>query len=33
MARENFDDIKGLLAQGDSDSVEKIVSKLHLHVA
>ncbi len=30
---KNFDDIKGLLAQGDSDSVERIVSELHLHVA
>lgn len=30
---KTFDDIKGLLAQGDSDSVEKIVSELHLHVA
>lgn len=30
---KTFDDIKGLLAQGDSDSVERIVSELHLHVA
>jgi hypothetical protein len=29
---KTFDDIKGLLAQGDSDSVERIVSELHLHV-
>jgi hypothetical protein len=27
---KNFDDIKGLLAQGDSDSVERILSELHL---
>ena len=30
---KTFDDIKGLLAQCDSDSVERIVSELHLHVA
>lgn len=30
---KTFDDIKGLLAQGDSDGVEKIVSELHLYVA
>ena len=30
---KTFDDLKGLLAQGDSDSVERIVSELHLHVA
>jgi hypothetical protein len=30
---KTFDDIKGLLAQGDSDSVERIVSELHLNVA
>jgi hypothetical protein len=30
---KTFDDIKGLLAQGDSDSVERIASELHLHVA
>jgi hypothetical protein len=29
---KTFDDIKGLLAQGDSDSVERIVSELHLDV-
>ena len=29
---KTFDDIKGLLAQGDSDSVERIVSELHLEV-
>jgi hypothetical protein len=27
---KTFDDIKGLLAQGDSDSVDRIVSELHL---
>jgi hypothetical protein len=27
---KTFEDIKGLLAQGDSDSVERIVSELHL---
>jgi hypothetical protein len=27
---KSFDDLKGLLAQGDSDSVERIVSELHL---
>ena len=27
---KTFDDIRGLLAQGDSDSVERIVSELHL---
>jgi hypothetical protein len=27
-----FDDLKDLLAQGDSDSVERIVSELHLEV-
>jgi hypothetical protein len=30
---KTFDDIMGLLAQGDSGSVERIVSELHLHVA
>jgi hypothetical protein len=30
---KTFEDLKGLLAQGDSDSVEKIVSELHLNVA
>jgi hypothetical protein len=30
---KTFDDIKGLLAQGDSVSVERILSELHLHVA
>lgn len=30
---KTFDDLKGLLAQGDSDSVERIVSELHLNVA
>lgn len=30
---KTLDDLKGLLAQGDSDSVERIVSELHLHVA
>ena len=29
---KSFDDLKGLLAQGDSDSVERIVSELHLNV-
>jgi len=29
---KTFDDIKGLLAQGDSDSVERLVSELHLDV-
>jgi hypothetical protein len=29
---KTFDDIKGLLAQGDSDSVERIVNALHLEV-
>ena len=27
---KTFEDLKGLLAQGDSDSVERIVSELHL---
>lgn len=30
---KTFDDLTGLLAQGDSDSVARIVSELHLHVA
>jgi hypothetical protein len=30
---KTFDDLKDLLAQGDSDSVERIVSELHLNVA
>ena len=30
---KTFEDLKGLLAQGDSHSVEKIVSELHLNVA
>jgi hypothetical protein len=30
---KSFDDLKDLLAQGDSDSVERIVSELRLHVA
>jgi hypothetical protein len=29
---KTFDDLKDLLAQGDSDSVERIVSELHLNV-
>ena len=29
---KTFDDLKGLLAQGDSDSVERIVNELHLDV-
>jgi len=29
---KTFDDLKALLAQGDSDSVERIVSELHLNV-
>lgn len=29
---KTFDDLKRLLAQGDSDSVERIVSELHLDV-
>ena len=29
---KTFDDLKGLLAQGDSDSVERIVSELHLNL-
>jgi hypothetical protein len=29
-ATRAFDDIRGILAQGDSDSVERIVSELHL---
>jgi len=29
---KTFDDLKDLLAQGDSDSVERIVSELHLDV-
>jgi hypothetical protein len=29
---KTFDDLKDLLAQGDSDSVERIVSELHLKV-
>ena len=29
---KTLDDLKGLLAQGDSDSVERIVSELHLNV-
>jgi len=28
-----IDDIKELRAQGDSDSVDRIVSELHVHVA
>ena len=27
---KTFDDLRDLLAQGDSDSVERIVSELHL---
>jgi hypothetical protein len=30
---KTFEDLKGLLAQGDSDSVERIVSELHLSEA
>ena len=30
---KSFEDLKDLLAQGDSDSVERIVSELHLNVA
>ena len=30
---KTFDDLKDLLAQGDSDSVDRIVSELHLNVA
>jgi hypothetical protein len=30
---KTFDDLKDLLAQGDSDSVDRIVSELHLSVA
>jgi hypothetical protein len=30
---KTFDDLGGLLAQGDSDSVDRIVSELHLNVA
>jgi hypothetical protein len=30
---KTFDDLKGLLAQGDSDNVDRIVSELHLSVA
>jgi hypothetical protein len=30
---KTFDDVRGLLAQGESNSVERIVSELHLHVA
>lgn len=30
---KSFEDLKGLLDQGDSDSVERIVSELHLNVA
>ena len=30
---KTFDDLKDLLARGDSDSVERIVSELHLNVA
>jgi hypothetical protein len=30
---KTFDDLSDLLAQGDSDSVERIVSELHLNVA
>ena len=29
---KTFDDLQGLLAQGDSDSVERIVNELHLDV-
>jgi hypothetical protein len=29
---KSLDDLKGLLAQGDSDSVDRIVSELHLNV-
>jgi hypothetical protein len=29
---KSFDDLKDLLAEGDSDSVERIVSELHLNV-
>jgi hypothetical protein len=29
---KTFDDLKSLLAQGDSDSVERIVSELHLDI-
>jgi hypothetical protein len=29
---KSFEDLKGLLAQGDSDSVERIVNELHLNV-
>ena len=29
---KTFDDLKALLAQGDSDSVERIVTELHLNV-
>jgi hypothetical protein len=28
---KTFEDLKGLLAQGDSDSVERIISELHLN--
>src|SRR5260370_20060979 len=30
---KSFDDLKDLLAQGDSNSVERIVSELHVNVA
>ena len=30
---KSFDDVKDLLAQGDSDSMERIVSELHLNGA
>jgi hypothetical protein len=30
---KTLDDLKALLAEGDSDSVERIVSELHLNVA
>jgi hypothetical protein len=30
---KSFDDLKDLLAEGDSDSVERIVSELHLNIA
>jgi hypothetical protein len=29
---KTFDDLKSLLAQGDSDSMERIVSELHLDI-